>query len=40
MFLNFVNFYKKFIYQYSKIVEFLINLFKNNKIKKKLNFFK
>ena len=39
MFLNFVNFYRKFIYRYSKIIKFLINLFKNNKIKKKLNFF-
>ena len=40
MFLNFVNFYKKFIYQYSKIVKFLINLFKNKKIEKKSNFLK
>ena len=40
MFLNFVNFYRKFIYRYLKIIEFLINLFKSNKIKKKSNFFK
>ena len=39
MFLNFVNFYKKFIHWYSKIAEFLISLFKNNKVEKKSNFF-
>ena len=39
MFLNFVNFYRKFIYRYSKIIELLISLLKNNKIEKKLNFF-
>ena len=39
IFLNFVNFYRKFIHRYLKIIEFLINLFKNNKIEKKSNFF-
>ena len=39
MFLSFVNFYKRFIYRYFKIAKFLINLFKNNKNKKKLSFF-
>ena len=39
MFLNFVNFYRKFIHRYSKIVELLINLLKSNKVEKKSNFF-
>ena len=38
MFLNFINFFKRFIFQYFEIVAFLINLLKNNKNeKKKLN---
>ena len=39
MFLSFVNFYRKFIYRYSKIIESLIDLFKDSKSEKKLNFF-
>ena len=39
MFLDFVNFYRKFIYRYSKIVKSLIDLLKDNKNEKKLNFF-
>ena len=34
MFLNFVNFYKKFIHRYSKIAELLISLLKGNKAEK------
>ena len=40
MFLNFVNFYKRFIHRYSKIAEFLISLLKSSKTEKKSSFFK
>ena len=40
IFLKFVNFYKRFIYCYSKIVASLINLLKGNENEKKKNFFK
>ena len=39
VFLNFVNFYKRFIYCYSAIAAPLINLLKDNKKNKKLNFY-
>ena len=34
MFLSFVNFYRKFVVQYAKIIKFLFNLLKNNKNEK------
>ena len=39
IFLKFVNFYKRFIYRYFKIVASLINLLKNNENEKKKDFF-
>ena len=39
MFLEFINFYRRFIYRYFKIITFLINLLKNNKNDKKIKFF-
>ena len=39
IFLRFVNFYKRFIYRYFKIVASLINLLKNNEKKKKKDSF-
>ena len=39
VFLNFVNFYKRFIYRYFVIAAPLINLLKNNKKDKKSNFY-
>ncbi len=40
MFLSFVNFYKRFIYRYFKIVTSFTSLLKDNKDDKKLKFFK
>ena len=40
IFLRFINFYKRFIYCYSKIVTSLMSLFKNNENKKKKILFK
>ena len=39
MFLSFVNFYKRFVYHYSKKVASLINLLKKSKNDKKFDFF-
>jgi len=39
MFLSFVNFYRRFIYRYSKKVVSLTNLLKESKNNKKFNFF-
>jgi hypothetical protein len=39
MFLNFVNFYRRFIYWYSKRVTFLTSLLKENRSNKKFDFF-
>ena len=39
VFLNFVNFYKRFIYHYFAIAASFIDLLKNNKKDKKLNFY-
>ncbi len=40
MFLSFVNFYKRFIHRYFKIIAFLTSLLKDNKDDKKLKSFK
>ena len=40
IFLKFVNFYKRFIYYYFKIVASLTSLLKDNENEKKKNFFK
>ena len=40
IFLRFVNFYKRFIYRYSKITASLTSLFQDNENKKKKNLFK
>ena len=39
MFLSFINYYRRFIHNYSKLVAFLIDLLKNNKQNKKFEFF-
>ena len=39
IFLKFVNFYKRFIYYYFKIIASLTNLLKNNENEKKKDFF-
>ena len=39
MFLNFINFFKRFIFQYFKIVASLIDLLKDNKNEKKAKSF-
>jgi hypothetical protein len=39
MFLNFVNYYRRFIHDYSKLIAFFIDLLKNSKKNKKFEFF-
>ena len=39
MFLKFVNYYRRFIYQYFKLIAFFINLLKNNNKNKIFEFF-
>ena len=39
IFLNFANFYRRFIYNYFIIIALLIDLLKNNKNDKKFKFF-
>ena len=39
IFLNFINFYRRFIYNYFIIIALLIDLLKNNKNDKKFKFF-
>ena len=39
MCLNFVNYYRRFIHNYSKLIAFLIDLLKDNKQDKKYEFF-
>ena len=39
IFFKFVNFYRRFIYRYFKIITLFINLLKNNKNDKKIEFF-
>ena len=38
IFLNFINFYRRFIYNYFIIIALLIDLLKNNKNDRDLNF--
>ena len=38
IFLDFANFYRRFIYNYSIIIVLFISLFKDSKINKKLRF--
>ena len=40
VFLDFINFYRRFIYGYSAIVALLIDLLKGSKDSKKFEFFK